>query len=247
MPAPDGPHGNGFPHTLWTVVMAAQQPTEESRAALERLCTMYWQPIYCFVRGWGRSRGYQAHDAEDLTQDFFTQLTAPDFLKIVDRSKGRFRSFLLAVLQNLLRNARRDANAQKRGGKIAFISTAAGAAEQEFLQLQAPGLSPEQLYQKQWAYTLLSQVMKQLRAEKVAEGKEAQFEATKIFLTGDKQSASYQDLAVQLGMTVDALKMAVHRMRRRYGELLREEIAKTVKDPAEVEDELQAVLAALSY
>ena len=232
-----------FVTTHWSVVQAAkQEPSAEADAALEKLCHGYWRPLYAFVR----LRGYGAHDAEDLTQEFFARLLAKDFLRAVDRSKGKFRSFLLAALEHFLAKEWRRANAQKRGGKFTFISTDADSAEQQYLQVPASNLSPEQLFEKQWAVTLLDLTVAHLRDEFVAAGKQTQFEMTKIFLTGEKQAAAYAALAAKLGTTEAALKMAVSRMKQRYGELLRAEIANTVSGPEEIDEELRALFGALS-
>jgi len=232
-----------FVTTHWSVVLSAKEgSTGEADAALDRLCRIYWWPLYAFVR----RRGYGAHDAQDLTQEFFTRLLAKDFLRTVDRSKGTFRSFLLASMGNLVAKEWRRANAQKRGGQFTFISADAESAEQQYLQLQAADLSPLQLFDREWATTLLNQTLSRLQAEFVAAGKGPRFDALKIFLTGERGAGPYVDLAAQLETTEAALKMAVSRMRERYGELLREEIASTVSDPAEIEDELRALFAALS-
>jgi RNA polymerase sigma-70 factor (ECF subfamily) len=223
------------------VVLAAKgQASPQVDFALEKLCRTYWWPLYAFVR----RRGYGAHDAEDLTQEFFSRLLAKDFLRSVDRSKGKFRSFLLAALEHFLAKEWRRANTQKRGGKFAFHSIDAEMADQQYLQIPAAGLSPEQLFEKQYAIKLLEQVVSRLREEFVTAGKEAQFEHLKIFLTGEKQP--YAEMAAKLGTTEAALKMAVSRMRQRYKELLREEIASTVSGLEEVEEELRAIIAALS-
>lgn len=232
-----------FVTTHWSVVLSAKQ--EESAtadAALERLCRNYWWPLYAFVR----RRGYEAHDAQDLTQEFFARLLAKDFLRAVDRSKGKFRSFLLAAMENFLAKEWRRANAQKRGGQFTFVSTDAESAEQQYLQVPAANLSPEQLYEQQWATTLLNQTLTRLREEFVAAGKQAQFDAIKVFLTGEKHAASYAELAARLRTTEAALKMAVSRMKERYGELLKAEIANTVGDPKVVDEELRALFGALS-
>jgi len=232
-----------FVTTHWSVVLSAKQGTaEEVYAALGKLCHIYRLPLYYFIR----RRGHAPHDAEDLTQDFFEMLIDPDFLRTVDPSKGRFRSFLLAALGNLLSKDRRYAKAQKRGGKFTFVSIDAESAEQQYLQVPDSGLSPEQLFEQQWAIALFSEVTSRLKEEYISAGKGAQFEAIKIFLTGEKQAASYQELATKLETTTDALKMAVSRMRKRYRELLRVEIAKTVNDPAEIDEELRALHRALS-
>ena len=232
-----------FATTHWSVVLSARQ--DESRdadAALEQLCHTYRVPLYAFVR----RRGYPVHDAEDLTQEFFTRLLAKDFLRAVDRSKGKFRSFLLAALEHFLANEWRRANTQKRGGQFTFVSTDAESAEQQYLQVPASNLSPAQLFEQQWATALLNQTLGQLRDEFVAAGNGVRFEDLKTFLTGEKQAASYAELAAKLGTTEAALKMAVSRMKQRYGELLRAQIANTVSGPEEVDEELRALFGAWS-
>jgi RNA polymerase sigma-70 factor (ECF subfamily) len=224
------------------VLAAGQGATEAADAALERLCRAYWWPLYAFVR----RRGYEPHDAQDLTQEFFARLLAKDFLRAVDRSKGKFRSFLLAALEHFLAKEWRRAHAQKRGGKFTFVSIDDDSAERPYLQVPASRLSPEQVFEQQWATTLLDQTLARLREECVAAGKETQFETIKIFLTGEKRATSYAELAVKLETTEAALKMAVSRMRQRYGELLRAEIANTVSSPEEIDEELRALFAALS-
>jgi RNA polymerase sigma factor (sigma-70 family) len=232
-----------FLTTHWSVVLAAkQEASAEADAALERLCKAYWWPLYAFVR----RRGYEAHDAQDLTQEFFARLLAKDFLRPVDRSKGKFRSFLLAAMEHFLAKEWRRANAQKRGGQFTFVSINDETAEQPYLQLRSPDHLPERIFEQQWATTLLNQVTTRLREEFVESGKEELFEAIKVFLTGEKQAATYAELAAKLGTTEAALKMALSRMRQRYGELLRAEIAATVSSPGEVDAELHALFAALS-
>ena len=232
-----------FATTHWSVVLAAGQgATLEADDALERLCRTYWWPLYAFVR----RRGHAPHDAEDLTQEFFARLVAKDFLHAVDRSKGKFRSFLLAALEHFLANEWRRAHTQKRGGQFTFISIDPASAEERYLQVPAPTLTPERLFEQQWARTLLELTVARLREEFVNVGKVRLFDALKIFLTGDKPAGRYAELASSLHTTEAALKMVVSRMRQRYGELLRAEIARTVSGPDEVEEELRAVLAALS-
>ncbi len=231
-----------FTTTHWSVVLAARQEDDAAAAALETLCRRYWYPLYAFVR----RRGYAPADAQDLTQKFFARLLDKGFLRGVDRTKGKFRSFLLATLEHFLANEWRNARAQKRGGSIAFLSLEETAAEEHYLQVPATGLSPEQLFEQQWATALLEQVLARLREEFLATGKETLFESLKIFLTGEKHAGSYGRLAPELGTSEAALKMTVSRMRRRYGELLREEVARTVARPEEVDAELRALFAALS-
>jgi RNA polymerase sigma factor (sigma-70 family) len=235
--------GSQFVTTHWSVVLSAKKgSTVEADEALEELCHTYWWPLYAFVR----RRGYTADDAQDLTQEFFTRLLAKDFLRSVERSKGKFRSYLLAALEHFLAKEWRKAHTQKRGGEFAFFSIDADA-EQQYLQLPASGLSPEEFIEQQWALTLLNQTLTRLQEEFEVAGKQTQFEHLKVFLTGEKQSACYEELATKLSTTAAALKMAVSRIRQRYGELLRDEIAKTVSGPEEIEEELRALFTALSW
>jgi RNA polymerase sigma factor (sigma-70 family) len=232
-----------FTTTHWSVVQSAAQPDpEEAATALDKLCRTYWYPLYAFIR----RRGHDVHDAEDLTQDFFARLLEKDFLRAVDRSKGKFRSFLLAALDHFLANEWRRRRTQKRGGQFSFISVDAEPAEQQYLQLRSADLSPDQLFEQQWALQMLRQVLLTLQQEFVDSGKGFVFEQLKVFLTGDKQGAYYAELAAKLGTTEAALKMAVSRMRHRYRELWRAEVARTVATPEDVDDELRALFVALS-
>src|SRR6266576_1260441 len=220
------PPGQWFATTHWSVVLAAGQTnTPRSTEALEELCRAYWYPLYVFVR----RQGHSPHDAQDLTQAFFARLLEKDNLGAVDRSKGKFRSFLLAALEHFLAKEWRRAHAQKRGGQFTFVSTDAENAEGQYLQVPASNLSPQQLFEQQWAMTLLDQTLARLQEEFLASGKGVLCGDLKIFLTGEKRAASYAELAAKLGMTEAALKMSVSRMRHRYGELLRAEIANTVR------------------
>jgi RNA polymerase sigma factor (sigma-70 family) len=241
-PAIIGGPGN-FNTTHWSeVLLAGKEPSTASREALERLCRVYWHPLYAFVR----RRGHDAHEAQDLTQSFFARLLEKHYLRAVDPGKGKFRSFLLAALEHFLANEWRNAHTQKRGGRVSFISLDDDSAEKQYLQVAGPGLSPEQVFEQQWATALLEQVLGRLQAEYAAAGKAAMFDELKIFLTGEKRASSYAELALKLHSTEAALKMAVSRMRRRYGELLRAEIANTVSRPEEIEQELRALLVAAS-
>ena len=234
--------GSAFTTTHWTVVLAAREKSsEKAGAAMERLCRAYWRPLYTFVR----RRGYETNDAQDLTQEFFARLLEKDFLDAVDRGKGKFRSFLLAALEHFLANEWRRAHAQKRGGKVSFISFEDSGPEEQALQVPSTGLTPEQVFDQHWALALLSQAVARLQEESRADGKEEFFNCTKSFLTGEGATDSYASLAAKLGTTEAALKMAVSRMRRRFGELLRSEIARTVEDPSQIEEELRILFDAL--
>jgi RNA polymerase sigma factor (sigma-70 family) len=234
------PKARAFTTTHWSMVAAAAGH-HASRAvdeALEGLCRAYWYPIYLFLR---RS-GWTAHDAEDLTQAFFQRVLEKDYLRAVDRTKGKFRSFLLAMLRHFLANHRRDARAVKRGGRVQFVHIDdESAGEVHPVMTDA---TPEQCFERQWAITLLEQVVLRLREEHQRAGKAELFEALKMFLTGDKCDMGYAALATRLGTTEAALKMAISRMRRRYGELLRAEVARTVTTPEEANEELRALFAA---
>jgi RNA polymerase sigma-70 factor (ECF subfamily) len=232
-----------FDNTRWTIVLAAGEgDSSQADKALDVLCHTYWYPLYAFVR----RRGYDAHDAQDLTQEFFARLLSKGYLRSVDRNKGKFRSFLLASLEHFLANDWRRSHAQKRGGLNSFIAWDEESPEHHYAQLGASGLSPNELFEQQWALALLEQVLSRLQTEFTDASKGALFEKLKIFLTGEKQDVSYRELARALSTTEAALKMTVSRMRRRYGELLREEVANTVSDPEAIEGELQALFAALS-
>jgi len=232
-----------FTATHWSVILAARQgETSERSAALDTLCRAYWYPLYAYVR----RRGYDAAAAQDMTQEFFARLLEKDYLQAVDPAKGKFRSFLLAALAHFLANEWRRATAQKRGGSFKFISLDDTSAEQQYLQAPAAGLTPEKFFEQQWATTLLDQAISRLREEFVSGGRGALFDELKIFLTGEKPPGRYAELALKLQTTEAALKMTVSRMRQRYGELLRAEIAHTVSGPREVEEELRALFAALS-
>lgn len=232
-----------FPTTHWTAVLAAgREEAEESARALEALCRSYWHPLHAYVR----RRGHTDEQAQDLTQEFFARLLATESLRGVAREKGRFRSFLLAAMDHFLAKECRHAHARKRGGGALVLSLDDDSAESGPLQLPASGLSPEEFFDQQWAITLLEHAIGALRREFCAAGKEATFEELKTYLTGDRREVSYAEVAARLGTTEAALKMAVSRLRQRYGELLRAEILRTVARPEEVEEELRALFAALS-
>jgi RNA polymerase sigma-70 factor (ECF subfamily) len=205
------------------------------------LCEDYWFPLYAFVR---RS-GYDAADAEDLTQEFFARLLEKQYLAAADRHRGKFRCFLLASLKHFLANEWHRAHAQKRGGRQGVISINFQAAEDRYRLQAADTLTPERLYERRWALALLEQVLGRLREETAREGNSALFEQLKELLTGQSGSRSYAEMAQELGTTEGALKMAVHRLRRRYRTLLKAQIAQTVAGPEDLEDELRHLFAAV--
>jgi DNA-directed RNA polymerase specialized sigma24 family protein len=231
--------GGRFPTTCWSVVLAARgSPRAEARSALESLCAAYWFPLYAFIRG----RGHPAHAAEDLTQSFFTRLIEKGVLDAVDRSKGRFRAFLLAACKDFLANDRDRQQCRKRGGGRRFVPI---DAEDRLGAGPAQGLTPEALFDRQWALSLLERVLQRLAAEMDRAGRSALFDRLKPALLGDCQAPSYAEVAGALRMTEGAVKVAAHRLRGRYREILRDEIAQTVADPADVDDEIRDLFQAL--
>lgn len=231
-----------FATTRWTLIAAAQdRASPDARAALAALCTAYWYPLYAFIR----RQGYPAHEAQDLTQEFFSRLLEKDYLRVVDRDKGKFRSFLLAACKHFLANERDRLQAQKRGGGRDHFSLDVRAAESRYGLEPAHNLTPEKLFDRRWALTLLDQVLAGLKEETARTGKHGLFEALKVFLTGEKTATSYTQLAERLAMTPGAVKVAVHRLRRRYRELLREAIARTVENPGDIDGEIRDLFAAL--
>jgi RNA polymerase sigma-70 factor (ECF subfamily) len=233
-----------FTPTHWSVVLAAagHNDSTHARDALEKLCRNYWLPIYAFVR----RQGHNPHDAQDLTQEFFARLLEKNYLASADRDKGRFRSFLLASVKHFLANEWDKATAQKRGGGRALISIDAAAAETSFGMEPANLLSADKIFERRWALALLEQVLRRLRDEYTRDGKEKQFEQLKATLTEASRSLPYAEIAVRLATSEGAVKVAVHRLRQRYRELLRAEIADTVADASEIDDEIRNLFAALA-
>lgn len=231
-----------FTTTHWSVVLAAgQRASPDSRRALATLCERYWFPLYAYVR---RS-GFSSHDAEEMTQEFLAQLIEKDHLRDVDRQRGKFRSFLLAALKHFLSKQRERARATKRGGGRSAISLDFRDAESRYKLEPVDDLTPERLCERRWALTLLDQVVQRLQQEFSDAGKPAVFERLKGTLTDGRDSPSYRQIAEDLAMTEGAVKVAVHRLRRRYRDLLKEEIAQTVKDSAEVDEELKDLFTAV--
>jgi RNA polymerase sigma-70 factor (ECF subfamily) len=223
------------------VVLRAAKPdsSPQAREALASLCEAYWYPLYAYVRRLGHS----PHDAQDLTQEFFGRLLQKHYLAGIHREGGRFRSFLLAALKGFLANEWDRAHAQKRGGGLSWVSIDAAAAETRFAREPADELTPERIFERQWAQALLSQVLTRLRAEYVAAGKQKLFEQISASLSQPRGAVPYAEIAGGLGMTEAAVKMAVQRLRGRYRELLRAEIAETVADAGEIEAEIRHLFA----
>jgi RNA polymerase sigma-70 factor (ECF subfamily) len=232
-----------FSATHWSIVLAAGA-TDLARAttALERLCRIYWFPIYAFIR----RRGSDQHDAEDLTQGFFAYLLDKDTLKKVDRAKGKFRTFLLAALTNFLANERDKRRTLKRGGQGQIISLDETVAEDLYRHEAVESLTPENLFERRWASALIEQVLARLKQEYAAGCKADLFAKLEPALTGETATGVYAEWAAALGMSEGAVKVALHRLRRRFGEVLRSEIAHTVTSPEEIDDEIRHLFAAMS-
>jgi RNA polymerase sigma-70 factor (ECF subfamily) len=232
-----------FATTHWSVVLAAGQgDSAPAQLALETLCRAYWYPVYVYVR----RKGYGADEAQDLTQEFFAQIIAKEHLLLADREKGKFRTFLLAMLDYFLAREWSRAHRQKRGGQFVFVSLDQPIPEERYRLEPAENETPEKIYLRQWALAVLEHAMQTLERECQDNGKGALFWATKELLSSERGAPAYAEIAQQLQIGEGAARMAVHRLRRRYGELLRHEIAQTVSRPEEIDDELRALLSVLS-
>lgn len=243
--SPSGPFDakQVFATTHWSMVLlAGDDGSPGADGALARLCQIYWFPIYAFFRREGRT----AEESEDLTQSFFAQVILNGQLARVHPDKGRFRSFLLASARNFLRNGWNHDHRLKRGGGAETISINGLQAEEWYRLEPADDLSPEKLFDRHWAETLVEQVLALLQAECVAAGQAARFEVLRDFVLGDSGDDSYAQAGARLGMTESAVTSAIHRMRRRFRELLRREVSHTVENAGEVEAELRDLLVVLS-
>jgi RNA polymerase sigma-70 factor (ECF subfamily) len=231
-----------FVTTHWSQVIAAGDADGTAgAAALAELCQAYWYPLYAYVR----RCGYEADQAQDLTQEFFARLLEKHYLRDADPSRGRFRSFLLAAMRHFLSNERDRAGAAKRGGRVAIVPMEIQTAEGFYTREVPDTETPEVIFERRWALTTLGRALDRLRAEGARAGKGVMTRRLEGFLTGDAGDAPYATVGEELGMSEAAVKVAVHRLRKRYGRLLREEIGQTVSNPAEVDDEIRALFAAL--
>lgn len=223
------------------MLAAGVRSSPEGAVALEALCDSYWLPIYAFVRRQGHHRA----EAQDLTQAFFVMLLQRDDLRNISPEKGRFRSFLLTALKHFLINEWQKARAQKRGGGRTVLSLDFDSAETQFSMQPAEAATPESVFNRQWALTLLERVQAALQTEMNQKGNGEQYDALKSHLVGDTDAGRYAETAEQLGTTEAAVKMAVSRLRKRYRTLLREEIAQTVSGEDEIDDEIRELFDAL--
>ena len=235
------PGPSRFPTTRWTLVIAAAGPQrKEARAALISLCENYWYPLYAYLR----RRGYPADQAQDLTQEFFTRVLEGRYLDRADPEKGRFRSFLLTSLKFFVADEEDRQRAHKRGGG-AVLSLEFSSGEERYQREPAHNETPEWIFERRWALSVLDRVVDKLRDEFLRHGRPEHFERLKVFLLG-QSDAPYAGLAREMNTSEGALKVAIHRLRKRYRELFRQEIADTVADPAEVEPELRFLAAVLT-
>jgi RNA polymerase sigma factor (sigma-70 family) len=242
VPATEGAGGHQFCTTHWSEVLAAGDPSSPRSAdALERLCRAYWYPLYAYVR---RS-GHGTEDAQDLVQEFFARFLGRSYLRRADRNRGRFRTFLLTSLKHFLVNDWIRGNREKRGGGRQLLSFDEAIAESRLAAEPATDQAPDTLYDRGWASVLLERAMEALKAEMERSGKRDLLDRLKEFVWGESSGMPYAVMAEKLGMTEGAVKVAVHRLRQRYGELLRAEIEQTMSEPAEVEEELRYLITVL--
>ncbi len=234
--------GHSFDTTQWSVIVAAGQPQHADRQrALATLCERYWHPLYAYLR----RRGHSGDRAQDLTQEFFCRLLEKNYLQDAQRERGRFRNFLLAAFKHFLANEWDRAHAQKRGGHAVMLSLDFSQAE------DAPGfepshdMTPDKAFERTWALAVLEHTLVRLRGEYAAAGKDALFEALKPALTAEQPMIPLKELGERLGMSEGAVKVAVHRLRQRYRAALRQEIAQTVAEPADIDAEIRDLFAAL--
>jgi RNA polymerase sigma-70 factor (ECF subfamily) len=235
--------GDIFATTHWTVVLAAGSGVAPAAdRALEELCRSYWYPLYAYVR----RRGYLPPDAQDLTQEFFARLLAKHWVASADREKGRFRTFLLTAMSRFLANEWDRAGTQKRGGHAVHLPLDTEVAETRYEADSVLALTPDRLYDRHWAMTLLDRALTRLRTEQARAGKAREFAVLSPFLTAERAAIPYAEAAAQLGVSGPTARQAVHRLRKRFREVFREEITQTVAAPGEVDEEIRHLLAALS-
>jgi RNA polymerase sigma-70 factor (ECF subfamily) len=232
-----------FATTHWSVVLAAGHgESAPAQQALETLCRVYWYPLFAYVQ----RKGYRAEEAQDLTQEFFARLIAKDHFRLADRNKGKFRGFLLAMLDYFLAREWSRAHRQKRGGQFTFISMVERPPEERNHLEPADLETPERIFLRQWAIALLKQAMNALQRECEANGKASLFQEAKSLISGERHGAAYAQISRNLNMAEGAVRVAVHRLRQRYGELLRGEVAHTVTSEEEIDEELRYLFQVLS-
>ena len=232
-----------FQTTSWSLVAAAASaPTADSRAALARLCEIYWSPVYAFIR----RRGYDRDEAQDLSQAFFALLLEKGYVGDADRQRGKFRTFLQTAIKHYLANEWDRAHALKRGGYQTPLSIERMEVETWYAPEATELRTPETAFQRRWALALLEHTMARLREEYAAAKQGIRFEKLSLFLNGDTHGVSYETLAAELGVSPGAIRVAVHRLRRRFRESLRNEIAATVCGPDEIDEEIRFLISTLN-
>jgi RNA polymerase sigma factor (sigma-70 family) len=235
------PQPNQFNTTHWSVVLAARGESTDAQEALEKLCRVYWYPLYAFVR----RQGHSPEDAEDLIQGFFARVLERKDLETVQRERGRFRSYLLVSLKHFTLNEQLRARAEKRGGGQPVISLDEVEAEKKFAQEPVDNSTPEKIFERRWALALLDKVLERLRQEHEANARLRLFDSLRWFLSDEPAEQSQAQIGAQLGLSTGAVKQAVRRLRQRYRELLHEEVANTVATAADIDDEVRHLVAVL--
>ena len=242
MPSSDSRTSHGFASTQWSLVIAAgRQSSPAAKDALALLCKAYWAPLYAYVR----RRGYSVADAQDLTQEFFTRLIEKNYLKSATPDRGRFRSFLLGSMKHFLINEWDRSNAKKRGGGAPHMSFEFADAETALIQDAFRKLTPEELFERRWALAVIDRALARLEREFVRAGKSELFNSLKAYLVDGSDGTSYAEMAILIGTSEGAVKVSAHRMRRRFRELLRAEIARTVATAEEIDDEVRHLIDVL--
>jgi RNA polymerase sigma factor (sigma-70 family) len=232
-----------FPRTRWSVVLAAQQRSSiEAFEALETLCRDYWYPLYAFVR----RQGISSHDAQDLTQDFFRQMLEKHWLDSVDREKGRLRTFLVVALRRFMTAEWRRASAQRRGGGLIQVPLDPGLAESRYAADPSTRLAPDDLFERQWALTLLNLALDRLRLEFATAGKHVEYSVLKECLMQARGAIDYSEMSAQLGVSEGAARVAVHRLRKRFRAIYREEVAQTLTNSGDLEGEVHHLAGILA-
>jgi len=235
--------GRVFLTTQWSVVLAAQRGTEVTAAnAMETLCRHYWYPLYAYVR----LRGHAPHDAQDLTQGFFCRLLEKQWLDSADREKGKLRSFLIAALKNYLANEWRRSATQRRGGEREIVQIDPAVAENRFAVTPAPSITADAAYDREWALMLLDRTIERLRAGFAATGRAEDFDALKDCLMAERGAIDYEAIASRLDATAGAARVAVHRLRKQFREVFREEVARTLAADGDIEEEMRHLAASLA-
>lgn len=236
--APQAGAGGAFPATRWSLVVTArEQDTPAAERALSELCELYWFPLYCFVR----RKGHSPPDAEDLTQEFFRLVIERNYLGVADANRGKLRSFLLASIKNFMADSHKARKAQKRGGGKTIVSLDQQTAEDRYLVEPSHEHTPEAIFERRWAQTLLERIMQKLKAVYTDLGKSDHFDALHGFMEWNAGEGSYSEASAQLGISENNVRVSVFRMRKRFGELLRAQIAETVATPDDIAGELQHI------